>query len=49
MTTIINGAFSNEDMMKVLDKFIDKYVCCPSNYDFNLECTYPEMHMKVEK
>lgn len=30
ITTIINGAFSDDDMIKVLDRFIDKYVCCPS-------------------
>jgi translation initiation factor 2 beta subunit (eIF-2beta)/eIF-5 len=30
ITTIVQGAFNYETLIKVLDKFIDKYVCCPS-------------------
>ena len=37
---IINGEFSDPEMLKVLDKFIEKYVCCP-------KCKLPEMHMLV--
>lgn len=37
---IINGDFSEEDLRKVLDKFIDKYILCP-------KCKLPEMHMQV--
>ena len=37
---IINGDFSEDDLRKVLDKFIDKYICCP-------KCKLPEMHMQV--
>lgn len=37
---IINGEFSEEDLRKVLDKYIDKYVLCP-------KCKLPEMHMQV--
>jgi translation initiation factor 5 len=38
---IINGDFSEEDLRKVLDKFIEKYVCCP-------KCKLPEMHLQVQ-
>jgi len=41
-TTIINGAFLEEQCMKALDKFIEKYVLCP-------KCTYPEMVIQVRK
>ena len=37
---IINGDFSEEELRKVLDKFIEKYICCP-------KCKLPEMHMSV--
>ena len=37
---IINGDFNEEDLRKVLDKFIEKYICCP-------KCKLPEMHMQV--
>ena len=37
---IINGEYSDPEMLKVLDKFIEKYVCCP-------KCKLPEMHMLV--
>lgn len=37
---IINGDFTEEELRKVLDKFIDKYICCP-------KCKLPEMHMQV--
>lgn len=30
-SSIINGSFSYEDLLKVLDSFINKYICCPSN------------------
>jgi len=29
-SSIINGSFSYDDLLKVLDHFINKYVCCPS-------------------
>lgn len=37
---IINGDFNEEELRRVLDKFIDKYICCP-------KCKLPEMHMQV--
>jgi translation initiation factor 5 len=49
VTTIINGAKTDEQMMNSLDKFILKYVCCPSKCPANEECTYPEMHLRVKK
>ena len=42
ITTIINGAFTDEELKKCLDKFIDKYVLCKG-------CHYPEMCLKVKK
>lgn len=49
VSTIINGEFTYDDMIKILDKFIHKYICCPSNPLSYTECTYPEMHLKVNK
>ena len=40
-SSIINGSFSYDDLLKVLDAFINKYVCCP-------KCTYPEMDIRVK-
>jgi len=28
---IIQGSFTDDELLKVLDKFIDKYILCPSN------------------
>lgn len=42
VTTIINGAFKDEELNKDLDSFIRKYIVCP-------KCTYPEMFMRVKK
>jgi len=42
VTSIINGAFSEEELKKHLDKFIEKYVLCPN-------CKYPEMVLRVRK
>jgi len=42
ITCIIKGNFLYDDFLKVLDKFIDKYICCH-------KCKYPEMHMYVKK
>ena len=39
---IINGDFTEEELRKVLDKFIDKYICCP-------KCKLPEMHMQIQE
>jgi translation initiation factor 5 len=40
VTCIINGAFQEDAVRKFLDKFIEKYILCPS-------CKYPEMFIKV--
>ena len=32
---IINGDFSEEDLRKVLEKFIEKYICCPMQATWN--------------
>jgi translation initiation factor 5 len=42
ITSIINGAFNEEELRKHLDKFIEKYVICPN-------CKLPEMVLKVRK
>lgn len=39
--TIINGAFKEEDLRPLLDKFIERYVLCKG-------CNYPEMIMRVK-
>ncbi len=38
---LINGSHSAEDMQKLLDKFIKKYVLCP-------KCHLPEIHGKIK-
>lgn len=40
-TSLIKGKHPYDIMLKQLDKFIMKYVCCPN-------CKYPELKMKVE-
>jgi translation initiation factor 5 len=42
VTSIINGAFNEEELRKHLDKFIEKYVLCPN-------CKLPEMVLRVRK
>jgi len=42
ITSIINGAFNEEELRKHLDKFIEKYVLCPN-------CKLPEMVLRVRK
>lgn len=41
VTTIINGQFQETDLVKTLDKFIEKYVLCP-------KCHLPEMLLRVK-
>ena len=48
-TTIINGAFTDEAMMKTLDRFIMKYVCCPGKPKVKKGSKYPEMHLTVRR
>lgn len=38
---VINGSFTEPEMRKHLDKFIEKYVLCPN-------CKYPEMVLKIK-
>ena len=40
-TSLIKGKHAYDIMLKHLDKFIIKYVCCP-------KCNYPELRMKLE-
>lgn len=42
ITSIINGAFSEEELKRHMDKFIEKYILCPN-------CKYPEMVLRVRK
>ena len=39
---IINGEFTKEKLQQVLDRFIEKYVCCS-------KCKLPEMVIKIEE
>lgn len=39
---IINGEFTSDKMQNVLDRFINKYVCCA-------KCKLPEMILKIEE
>eukprot|EP00825_Cyclidium_porcatum_P044486 TRINITY_DN6543_c0_g1_i4.p1 TRINITY_DN6543_c0_g1~~TRINITY_DN6543_c0_g1_i4.p1 ORF type:complete len:433 (-),score=67.50 TRINITY_DN6543_c0_g1_i4:242-1540(-) len=41
VTTIINGQFQEKDLIRTLDKFIDKYVLCPG-------CKQPEMLLRIK-
>lgn len=36
----IMGKRTYEDILKFLDKFIEKYVCCP-------KCRLPELHLRI--
>ena len=40
VNSIINGAFHEEELKELLDRFIEKYVLCK-------KCKYPEMSIKV--
>merc|ERR1712190_337947 len=40
--SIVNGSHQTDAFQKLLDKFIDKYVCCTS-------CNLPEIIMSVKK
>jgi len=39
---IVNGAHSASDLAKILDKFIDQFIICPT-------CKYPEIRMEIRK
>ena len=39
--TVINGSFAYDALLKLLDKFITKYVICPN-------CKYPELIMSLD-
>lgn len=42
VNSIINGAFQEEELKDLMDKFIEKYVLCR-------KCKYPEISIKVSK
>jgi translation initiation factor 5 len=42
VSCIVKGNIPENEMLKCLDKFIDKYVLCPG-------CNYPEMNLRVRK
>lgn len=42
VTSIINGAFTEDEIRKSMDKFIEKYALCP-------KCKYPELVLRVKK
>lgn len=39
---VVNGCFQSEDMQKIMTKFIDDFILCPT-------CRYPEIKMIVKK
>lgn len=41
VTTIINGSFTEDEIKKSMDKFIEKYLLCP-------KCKYPELVLRVK-
>ena len=46
---IIQGDFKEEELLKTLDKFIEKYVLCPSKNIINWECKLPEINLVIIK